>query len=160
MRRPPGPTDLDVQLGAPLGPWPVPLLGDTRDTLFAQDPPDRRCRQRDGMILTEEEPQARNPVLAFLPDTKHQRFDVRRGPKRAHPGPGQPGPQAVQPLMLVPSAPVVEEGARDPDEPTRPADIAADLFEVLKHAPAGRRPPGPPSVQCRASSRTSFREPF
>ncbi len=29
-----------------------------------------------------------------------------------------------------------------PKKPTRPADIAADLFEVLQHAQAGGRPLG------------------
>ena len=76
--------------------------------------------ERDGMIPPEEEPQPRDPVLAFLSYPQDQRFDVRRGAKRTHPGPGQPGPQPVEALTLVPSAPFVEEGARNPEEPTRP----------------------------------------
>ncbi len=65
---------------------------------------------------------------------------VRKGRTR---GPGQPGLQALEPLALVPSAPFVEEGARNPEEPTGTADTTADLLEVLKDAQAGRRPLGP-----------------
>src|SRR6185503_5779427 len=132
-----------VQLGTPRRSWPVPLLGDAGDAVFAQNPPESWRGERDGMIPPEEEPQPRDPVLAFLSYTKHQCFDVRRGPKRTHPGPGQPGLQAFEPLTLVPSAPFVDEGARNPEEPTRPADIAAHLLKVLKHAQAGGRPLGP-----------------
>ena len=57
----------------------------------------------------EEEPRPRDPVLAFLSYTQDQRFDVRRGAKRTHLEPGQPGPQPVEPFALVPSAPFVEE---------------------------------------------------
>jgi hypothetical protein len=85
------------------------------------------------MIPPEEEPQPWDPVLPFLPYAKHQRLDVRRCPKRTHAGPRQPGPQAFKPLALVPSAPFVEEGAGNPEEPTGTVDIAADLFKVLKH---------------------------
>src|ERR1700737_1409330 len=133
----------DVQLGPPPRTWSVPLLGDARDVVLAQDPPNGRRGQRDGMIPPKEGPQPRDPVLAFLPDTQHQRFDVRRCPKRTNPGPGQPGLQALEPLALVPSAPFVEEGARNPEEPTGTADGTAELLKVLEDAQGGRRPLGP-----------------
>lgn len=59
---------------------------------------------------------------------------------------GQPGSQSFKPFALVPPAPFVEQGARDPEEPTSTADIVADLFKVLKHAQAGRRPLAPLAV--------------
>ena len=55
---------------------------------------------------------------------------------------GQPGSQPVEPLALVSAAPFIEESARDPKEPTGTADIVANLFKVLQHAQAGRRPLG------------------
>src|SRR5215467_12847308 len=95
------------------------------------------------MIPPEEEAQPRDAVLALLPYAEHKRLDVRRCPKRTHAGLRQPRSQAFEPLALVPSAPFVEEGARNAEEPTGTADIAADLFKVLKHAQAGRRSLGP-----------------
>src|SRR5215467_14627909 len=84
------------------------------------------------MIAAEEQPQAGDAVLAFLPDAKHQRLNVRRRSMRADARTGQSGSQPVEPLALVPSAPFVEESARDPKEPTGTADIVADLFKVQR----------------------------
>jgi hypothetical protein len=132
----------DVNLAAPRRAGTVAFLGDAGNAVLPKDPPDRRRRQGHGMIAAEEQPQAGDAVLAFLPDAKHQRLNVRRRSMRADARTGQPGSQPVEPLALVPSAPFVEESARDPKEPTGTADIVANLFKVLKHAQAGRRPLG------------------
>jgi hypothetical protein len=68
---------------------------------------------------------------------------VRKGLTR---GPGSRGLSPSSPSRLVPSAPFVEKGARNPEKPTRREDIATDLLTGLKHAQAGRCALGPLAV--------------
>ena len=114
--------------------------------VLEQDPPDGGHGERDRMVSPEEEPEPRDPVLAVLPDPEDQRFDVRRGAKRTHPGSWQAGFQALESLALIPTEPFIEKSPRDSKEPTGTADIATDLFIVLQHAEAGGRTLGSLSI--------------
>jgi hypothetical protein len=124
------------------------------------------------MIALQEEADPQRPVLPITAHLQDEGDYVGRGRVRVVLVTPIAIPQGWKPALRVPTAPPVEDGAGDPEEPTGLADVPGDMLAMVEHAQSrsgspflfallGRLSHGrPPGAGPRDTTLTVHQEPY